>query len=628
MTNKNVSTKIHKHLLASVLVTSLIAIFGLIIYPKLAILSAYPSQPRSLSALIEETEVVVEWMEPETTGESELTRYYVSYYPSSDPSSVVSETLDIRTFRYAIGLSGLDPGTEYTVTVSAANVDGFGEEAITTFETPGSVNPGLPEDCAVDAGDSQVNAVCMSPLDVGDSPIISYTVYYSESSKDNYTSVQVEADKNGGFSTIIEGLSNDIEYKFYFTVENENGRVSEPTDLFMATPVSSGGGGDLSLEISGEPTVTTTSTTATIHWTTNRASSSRVYYGPTESISGATSEFNTTPRVVDHETVITGLVRCTKYWFKSESFDQNGISAESLGGEFQTTGCKGDSSVIVADVKTVTAVSGAIASAKVSSKGIEVVAPPALKNGVDIAISAMKLEQDKVESVVSVPTGKAWVGDNAYSLKALQDEHTEITGNFDKSVEVSIDYVAGDLNGVDASTLKIYHFEDGLGWMPLSGCSNNYNSLNQTGVVTCYTTSFSVFGLFGDPISGGGSSTSGTRYRAQTSPENTQTPEVLPVVDSVVPKNKVFMKDLAFEMIDPDVKDLQEFLNTQGFSVSKTGFGSPGMETEFFGPKTENALIRFQERYKNEILTPSGLSRGTGFFGPITRAFVNALLNK
>ncbi|GAG01019.1 unnamed protein product, partial [marine sediment metagenome] len=44
-----------------------------------------------------------------------------------------------------------------------------------------------------------------------------------------------------------------------------------------------------------------------------------------------------------------------------------------------------------------------------------------------------------------------------------------------------------------------------------------------------------------------------------------------------------------------------------------------GTVSGYFGPKTKEAVIVFQEKYKDEILTPSGLTSGTGTIGKSTR---------
>ncbi len=81
----------------------------------------------------------------------------------------------------------------------------------------------------------------------------------------------------------------------------------------------------------------------------------------------------------------------------------------------------------------------------------------------------------------------------------------------------------------------------------------------------------------------------------------------------------VFNKNLQTGNINNDVKELQKFLNNNGFVLNKSGFGSLGKETTFFGLSTRNALIKFQKANK---ITPAA-----GYFGSITRNVVNNILN-
>jgi len=75
-----------------------------------------------------------------------------------------------------------------------------------------------------------------------------------------------------------------------------------------------------------------------------------------------------------------------------------------------------------------------------------------------------------------------------------------------------------------------------------------------------------------------------------------------------------------------DVINLQKVLNSStSTQIALTGSGSPGNETSFFGVLTKQAVIAFQELYRNAILVPAGLFSGTGFVGSLTRHMLESL---
>lgn len=100
-----------------------------------------------------------------------------------------------------------------------------------------------------------------------------------------------------------------------------------------------------------------------------------------------------------------------------------------------------------------------------------------------------------------------------------------------------------------------------------------------------------------------------------------QAPLPLPAVS-----NFIFSYDLKLGSRGEAVLRLQQILNSDPETlVSLEGPGSKGGETDYFGPATHSAVIRFQEKYRGEILLSVGLSRGTGFVGSLTRAKLNNL---
>ena len=72
-------------------------------------------------------------------------------------------------------------------------------------------------------------------------------------------------------------------------------------------------------------------------------------------------------------------------------------------------------------------------------------------------------------------------------------------------------------------------------------------------------------------------------------------------------------------MHNEQVIQLQEFLKNEGVYPEELITGN-------FLSLTQKAVIKFQEKYRDEILTPLGISEGTGFVGSSTISKINQLL--
>jgi len=91
-----------------------------------------------------------------------------------------------------------------------------------------------------------------------------------------------------------------------------------------------------------------------------------------------------------------------------------------------------------------------------------------------------------------------------------------------------------------------------------------------------------------------------------------------PAVEKAAPV-AAFKRNLSFGETSDDVTALQEFLAKDPEVYPR------GLVTGYFGPLTKAAVIRFQEKYVDEVLAPFGLTKGTGFVGAKTRAKLDEL---
>ncbi len=452
--------------------------------------------------------------------------------------------------------------------------------------------------------------------------------------------------------------------------------------------------------------------TSTISFTTDKSATSSVSFGFSPNIYTVTSLNNTATTSPSFN--INNLIPCTTYNYKYDVNDIYDNPATSPNYSFKTSGC-------IANTTYIQSTSTAVTNLGTLSLGNLHLTIP---SGFSATTTSAQFEATELATTTVISTlGKPArynLFNSLYQLQAMPTATSTLT-TFTNPLFITLTYNPATLGVTDPSTLTIFS-TDGSVWSPLSSC------VVDTGLhtVTCPTTHFSTFGIFGltipsvitnTAVSLSGlqatiswntdkGATTGLNYGTDSSvttstttdasfastshyvilpnlsysttyyyqitstdaDSNTSTTSVMSFTTSADPSIVVssgggggggyyppallatlvsssttsnnigcasgnlfstvtgqacgittsstkydFTKDLRLGMRNNDVLQLQKFLNNNGFTIAKTGVGSKGKETTYFGPATKAALVRFQKSV--------GLPN-TGFFGGMTRGVV------
>ena len=237
-------------------------------------------------------------------------------------------------------------------------------------------------------------------------------------------------------------------------------------------------------------TSTPSTTSASVTWTTDEASSSIVDYGLTTSYGSSTTEADTVTRVTSHSVSVSPLVACTTYHYRVRSRDAGSNQTTGTDNTLTTTGCTGSAEVIAQETETISDATGGSASLVAGGATLDLDIPAGAA-GADAEFQIKQLDTSDAMSAIGTPSGFAAIDGYSYELKALSGVGTSVT-SFSSSLTITLTYQDGDLGGTDETTLVIYHYSSGV-WTALTPCTVD----TVANTVTCETDGFSFFGLFG-----------------------------------------------------------------------------------------------------------------------------------
>ena len=218
--------------------------------------------------------------------------------------------------------------------------------------------------------------------------------------------------------------------------------------------------------------------------------------------------------------------------------------------------------------------------------------------------------------------------DTTVSLTGFGHSVTFMSGSTAESVTVGTDTITVTTGSSDSFTIQsanAYTLNND-GSLPIT-CTAGYSQIviaaSSTVVVTPNISACSN----GGPVTGGGG---GGGYSAPVVQQTTTPVQDTSVSTQTTVQNSTvgsssessytapvaaysFTKTLRLNSTGSEVKLLQQFLNAKGFTVAKSGAGSPGKETMKFGPATKSAFIKYQKANK---------LGADGVLGPKSREYI------
>jgi phosphodiesterase/alkaline phosphatase D-like protein len=376
-----------------------------------------------------------------------------------------------------------------------------------------------------------------------------------------------------------------------------------------------------------------THNSATITWLSNEESSTQLEYGTTDSYGTTTTETDTAPRVLSHSVNLTGLSSSTTYHFRVLGVDDGANSGVGTDQTFTTDAPPDSTAPVISNIDVVESITTATITWDTDETSSTQV-----QYGPTDSYGTTTTETDTAPRVLSHSVELTGLTESTtYHFRVISKDasNNTATGTDQTFTTTSSDSTAPTISDIIASagsnSITVTWTTNEAGSSILEyGTTNSYGTITSetdttprvtshtisvSGLNNCETYNFRV--KSNDALSNLGVSnnntikTSGCARSGSVANPVYVTNNTTPVINNnSTPSENAFkfLVDLKEGMTHPDIKKLQEFLNSKNISVAISGVGSVGKETNFFGPATKNAVINFQK--KNNIL-PS-----LGFVGP------------
>lgn len=188
----------------------------------------YPSIPIQVSAKAGNGTISLNWQPPLEDGGLQISGYELVLYPQSSRQNTLIQSVSAASNSYTF--SGLTPGTFYTYSITADNPNGGGQQYLSSSALEVLGPPSPPTGVQAIAGDQSASLSWTAPANTNGSPIITYLIEISGSSKlinTNSTST----------SYIVTGLTNGQTYTFSVIAVNSMGDSDTSSPSNAVTPV-------------------------------------------------------------------------------------------------------------------------------------------------------------------------------------------------------------------------------------------------------------------------------------------------------------------------------------------------------------------------------------------------------